>query len=221
MAGLVFRAAESNSISRLEEAIRAGGDINETQPSGETPLHAAACNRDGDQIAQALIAARADVDAVGPMNQTPLHVAAREGSLAVARLLVDAGADLEAQTTHGYDVMNGQGYHHPIDCTRGMHYVSFTTGTYPPPLFPFGALRLVCSCPPLHLAVHTGALAVVNLLLDAGASANSAAGNGNAALHFACMMGRRQIVERLLASGADAKALNHGKVRRFVGMSGE
>ena len=47
---------------------------------------------------QMLLSAKCNVHASGQNKWTPLHVACREGSAAVAIMLIDAGADVNAQT---------------------------------------------------------------------------------------------------------------------------
>lgn len=61
-------------------------------PFGLTPLHYAANRGDAAEVAR-LLAAGADVNAKGNCGQTPLHLA---GTAAVAKLLLEHGADLNA-----------------------------------------------------------------------------------------------------------------------------
>jgi len=48
-------------------------------------------------LVKALLEAKCDVDPLGPSGTTPLYMAAQNGRVASARLLVEAGADLEAE----------------------------------------------------------------------------------------------------------------------------
>lgn len=52
------------------------------------------------ELVQMLLSAKCNVHASGQNKWTPLHVACREGSAAVAIMLIDAGADVNAQTEH-------------------------------------------------------------------------------------------------------------------------
>ena len=67
-------------------------------PDDLTPLHEAV--RFPDVLA-ALIAAKADVSARDSAGNTPLHYACLDTNLASVRLLLDAGADPEAENGHG------------------------------------------------------------------------------------------------------------------------
>ncbi len=51
-----------------------------------------------------LIAERVHIDARDDYGRTPLHVAAENGQAEVAALLIEAGADIEAQTTRIYNL---------------------------------------------------------------------------------------------------------------------
>jgi ankyrin repeat protein len=56
----------------------------------------------GKLVAEILVRRGADVNTPrGPEAQTPLHMAARRGNVAIARVLLDAGAALEARDKKG------------------------------------------------------------------------------------------------------------------------
>ena len=61
---------------------------------------------------------------------------------------------------------------------------------------------------PLHCAVQSGDEVLLEVLLVAGAARDSHDGQGSSALLLAAMAGRRDMVQRLLAAGADVNAVN-------------
>lgn len=105
---------------RLAEfLIEAGADVNQSLPdTDETPLHAALCTADRaarDLVLRVLLAAGADpnrktkpgAETGGFMRdartrgETPLHRAAAFGSEETIRMLLDAGAQIDARDAHG------------------------------------------------------------------------------------------------------------------------
>lgn len=112
--GYMHRAWQIPQIVQL--LIDAGADFTSMHPRRGTPLHMACAARDANpRIVAALIAAGADVHSkfggYGPReirlaqgmdgDIQPIHYAASAGNVACVRLLLDAGADIEAATRNG------------------------------------------------------------------------------------------------------------------------
>jgi ankyrin repeat protein len=76
--------------SLVEELIRAGASVADTDEDGYTPLHSVA----HVSFAEVLVANGADVSARTPQGQTPLHTACKRGNLSVAKLLLAHGANV-------------------------------------------------------------------------------------------------------------------------------
>lgn len=70
-----------------------GADVNTVEPNrGRTPLlDAVACRH--ESVVRQLVGAGADVDIVDMLGDTPLNLAARQRSVSMARLLLEAGAN--------------------------------------------------------------------------------------------------------------------------------
>lgn len=85
-------AAASGSVECSRELLGAGATVNSLSPA-PAPLELAACSG-AVELCDLLLKANADVDAQSGSGRTALHAAARNGQLAVARHLVDAGASL-------------------------------------------------------------------------------------------------------------------------------
>jgi ankyrin repeat protein len=87
-------------LGRKEIAIKlldSGADVNAIDADGETALHSAC---DEEEIAALLLRRGANVIAA-TKGYTPLHAAAQFGSVGVARMLLRAGAELNAKDDNG------------------------------------------------------------------------------------------------------------------------
>jgi uncharacterized protein len=92
-------ACESGSAAIIERLLTAGVSVNATGPYGETALHT--CARAGNvEGSKALIARGASLDAGDNWRgQTPLMWATAQGHPDVMRVLIEAGADVNARST--------------------------------------------------------------------------------------------------------------------------
>lgn len=113
------RAAFHGHWRLCEFDLEAGADPGFPDPdSGETPLHAALCKRQSlahERVVEVLLAAGADPNRpceagietgcfmrdVRTRGETPLHRAAAYGTVNAIRLLIEAGARLEARDANG------------------------------------------------------------------------------------------------------------------------
>jgi ankyrin repeat protein len=107
----VFDAAALGRTERLSELLKANPDLATTLASdGFTPLHLAAFFGQAD-AARMLLDRRAPMNVASrnPLRVMPLHSAAAGSHVAVARLLVAAGADVNATQRHGYTPLHAAG----------------------------------------------------------------------------------------------------------------
>ncbi len=88
-------AAGYGTLRTLKALIDYGADTSTCNKVGDTILHAAA-NRGQTEIVSFLIAADLAVDARTQSGYTPLMYASQHGSAATVKVLVDAGADVNA-----------------------------------------------------------------------------------------------------------------------------
>jgi len=99
-------ATKANSKAIVEMLVKAGVDINWQDKMGETALHIAA--RFGhDECARVLLKGTPEQKANLELAEhafawTPLHIAAVDGHLGVAKLLVEAGADVDKVDSSGW-----------------------------------------------------------------------------------------------------------------------
>lgn len=133
----------------------------------------------------------------GRFRDLPLHLAAAQGNLEVARLLLDAGADLD-----GGDSDEST----PLHCAvlnRRAEMVRF--------LLDRGAdvnrrdRNGACA---LSFAASTGDSGVVGVILEAGADLNFVDRQGTTLMHFACSRGLWDLADRLISRGHDLGCTN-------------
>ena len=163
-------------------------------PRGDSPV-ADAAMRDDVAAVRALLAEGADVDAPRGDGMTGLHWAALNGNAEIARMLVGAGADLEAATRIGAHTAlhvagrEGSGEVVAILAEAGANVGAVTeTGATP-----------------LHFAAASGDARAVTALLDHGARVDAMEPEwGQTPLMFAAAPGRTNAVVALLEAGADA-----------------
>ena len=153
-----------------------------------------AAMRDDVAAVRALLAAGADVNAPRGDGMTGLHWAALNGSPEIARMLIGAGADLEAATRIGAHTAlhvagrEGSGEIVAILAEAGADVEAVTeTGATP-----------------LHFAAASGDVQAVTALLDHGARVDAMEPEwGQTPLMFAAALGRTNAVVALVEAGAD------------------
>lgn len=97
----LHHAAYNGDYNGVCDLLRAGADPNERDDSGYAPLHWAVfkgrCGGDREGIIRALLAAGAEVDAITGPGDSVLVLACRSGPHDLVRLVVEAGADVNAR----------------------------------------------------------------------------------------------------------------------------
>jgi ankyrin repeat protein len=91
---------EAGNRKAALERIRAGADVNKTQPDGTRPIHWAVHRVDYELI-EALIAKKAKVNVTNEFGATPIVEAAELADTRMLKLLLDAGADPEGANQDG------------------------------------------------------------------------------------------------------------------------
>ena len=165
-------------------------------------------------IARALLEAGAPVDGDPTDAETPLITAASYGDAEVARVLLNAGADLDAvASTNAGGVPEG---------TALRHAAVFGMSNVVEVLLAAGATDLVQAAAAgdvtglltpetpqrervaaLRIAAEHGRLDVIDQLLNAATPVDGVDADGSTALHEAAYQGRADSVSHLLARGAD------------------
>jgi len=177
-------AVAVGDIEEVKRLITEGADVNVKNEANQTPLHIAA-SRGFKDVAELLIAKGAIVNVRGNSN-TPLHLAARNGRTALVELLLNKGADINANDNQGYTPLGRamEGKHSKVIALLREH----------------GAKES------LHDVVIAGDIDAVKRFLSEGCDVNSRDSLGLTPLHLAAMHGHTDIMELLIAKGADLEA---------------
>lgn len=168
-------------------------------PGTAGAIHDAIVAGEVDRVAQLL---REDPSlASDPLNNDtrdlPLHTAAIQGNLEIARLLIEAGADID-----GYDVDEST----PLD-VAALRQQSEIVAL----LLANGAdanRRDKNGACPVSFAAFSGDMEIVRQLIAAGADLNYTSTNGTNLLHAACYRGLDELLDLIIERGGDVEKAN-------------
>ena len=99
--GNFFDLVKTGTLEEVNNAIKAGADINARDKDGKTPLMYAAWNNQNPEVIKVLLEAGADVNARDKNGWTPLMYAAWNENPDVIKVLLEAGADVNARDKDG------------------------------------------------------------------------------------------------------------------------
>ncbi len=196
--------------------------VTESQFEAMDSLHQAAIDGDIDKV-KSLIAKGVDVNAKsGYGNWTPLHVAARYGHRHVSEVLLNNGAEVDAEarrqvTPLFYAVSHGHKNVAELFIEKGANVnvkiqLSQATPLYCASMDPHEELVDLLLTKgadvdaALFCAARTGHIVATKLLLTKGANVNAKGENGLTPLHEAATYCRRSVAELLISHGADVNA---------------
>ncbi|MBN2315462.1 MAG: ankyrin repeat domain-containing protein [Sedimentisphaerales bacterium] len=197
----------------VELLIQQGADINAKDKWGCTPLYWSINNKvfpsDNDNppidSLHLLIANGADVNIEYGDGETALLLAAKAGQTDTVRLLLEAGANINAKDDRGQNAL-----HVMLDIRNASNNRYRLSKDTLELLLAKGAdvnAKDNDGRTPLHLAAESADREIVALLLDKGADINAKEDkSGFTALHYAARLGKRNIAELLIARGADIHA---------------
>ncbi|GFX52347.1 ankyrin repeat domain-containing protein 17 [Trichonephila clavipes] len=182
-------ACTNGDISTVKKLLEEGRSVNEITEDGESLLSLAASSG-YYELAQLLLAMKANVEDRGLKDMTPLMEAANAGNTDIVKLLIQHGADVNAQTSQekklkGAKVKN----HQDMKSQQEMH------GTIPGIVCPEGNTPLMFACAAGHEDI-------VRILLDAGARVEDHNENGHTPLMEAASAGHVEVAKLLVERGA-------------------
>jgi ankyrin repeat protein len=192
----LMEAGFAGPLADLERLLASGADVNARSQAGLTALMCAA--HDARKVAQ-LIAHGADVNARSDSGATPVYLASLySGALESVRQLLDHGANVSAVTKEGLTplhaaVATGDVAKASLLLARGAD-----VNAAPKPL----------AVAPLHVAAFVDDADMARLLLKRGAKVDAriAAFGNTTALIEASFAGKTNVLEALIAAGADVNA---------------
>lgn len=98
-------AIEDGHLTKVEELLKSGVDINETNGNSSTPLHQALL-LGNDSIARVLLENNASIIAATSEGWQPVHCAAMKGMSSMVSLCLDQKADIAARTLDGQTALH-------------------------------------------------------------------------------------------------------------------
>jgi len=177
----LFNAVDKEIVEVLID--EGGLDINTTDRWGKTLLHYA----DSRDHAQFLVARGADVDVKSNNGENPLSTLIRYRRGEVAELLVDSGADVDIFAACGLGMTDKVRFFLEQDPNL-VHATDLDGGDL------------------LHTAAALGQLHVAKILIAKGAAVEHGNRHDRTPLFEAAIRGHLDVIELLLASGADERA---------------
>lgn len=204
----LINSAESGDVADAEAALNDKAQVSSSDGFGWTPLHFSGIANSA-KLAKLLIGRGADVNALTVSasrkkgvftgeKSTPLHVAAAFGATEVAKVLIDAQANLNVKDQRGWTPL--------MKAARFGH-----TDTVKVLLDAGAQFEEPGSLAPLHFAAVAGHFDIVLALLDKGANVNAKTSAGDTALQYAAEFGNLEIVKVLLDKGADKNMVNNAQ----------
>lgn len=208
---LVCSAAENCDLDMMKLLISKGASVDGKERLGRTALHIAVskCSKD---IVQYLVSKGADVNAVRQLDWktngwTPLHEAAARGDVAVATLLLANGAKINAKTD------GESGGKTPLSVAAEAGKKDVAELLLKRKADPNARCQILLYTDPtlLHMVVDKHDLAMVRLLLHAGANPNVTCDRFDGyrdvtPLHLAAENGDTEIADVLIQAGAKVNA---------------
>ena len=201
--------------------IKQGADVYTEDAQKRTPLMCAALNGHSD-VACVLLGEGADIDARDLSTATPLHAAVINDHLDVARIFLDYGTDANAQDKDGsspmclaasngslpmLDLLLQKGASAEKTGKRGLSPLEFASRGGHASAVQWLLMRGVnvtsSNTFPLIEAVYANQPLIVRILLNGGVYINEVNESGYTALGAAVKQGNVNIVQRLVAAGAN------------------
>lgn len=191
---LLHQAAEEDNRAALHAILKSGVPVDSRDGHGNTALQVAAAHGRAECVVQ-LVAAGAAVDASNGLGWTALMQAARHGHMRAVMMLLASGAATAQTNVMGVTALGLAAVGGVVEVARA--------------LMDAGASSSEGSLCPVLLAAHFCQDAMLRVLLDRGASANTAARRTEVTpLMASAIASSASTAELLLARGAKADSIS-------------
>jgi len=171
---LLWEAARSGDADKVRAQLEAGADVDYLGPFGSTPL-LIGVKEENDEVIQLLVSEGADVDARTRLSWA-LSLAIDNEDVTTTRVLVEAGANLEAANDKGWTALMLAAHKGNLEMVRFFAENGAKINEESMGKDPLNALLI---------AVDGGYTDIVRVLLEHGASTEMKDGTPDAALEFA------------------------------------
>jgi ankyrin repeat protein len=191
----LLAAASANQVSRLREMLARGVDIEARDADGRSAL-LLATRSNAIEAAQLLIEAGADVNASDLIHDSPFLYAGAEGRLEILRMTLRHGADLASVNRYGGTALIPAAHHGHIETVREL----LKTDIHLDHVNNLGWTALLEA-----VILGDGGptyMAIIDLLIGAGADVNIADDDGVTPLQHATQRGFTRIAQMLRAAVA-------------------
>jgi ankyrin repeat protein len=186
---IATQAGRADNVTALLEA---GADPGARDQQERTALMLAV-ERGKEDVVQSL-ALTTDLEASDKKGRRALHLALERRHFAIARVLLDAGCDIDLPYGDGRTAL------HEALTADDAERIRFLLDAGASPSVPGPGLAT-----PLHTAAEADRIDWIEALIERGASPAARAADGSTPAHLAALQGHAGIVKRLLDLGADVK----------------
>jgi ankyrin repeat protein len=156
--------------------------------------------RKGDEAAVRRLVQQVDLMALDVEGSTALHLAVRLNNLAIAKMLINSGADVHAPDRYGVKPLSLAALNGNAEMVEAL----LKAGADPAASFRSGET-------PLMTAARIGAIDAVRILMAHGADVNAReASRAQTSLMWAAAEGHASVIETLVKGGADIHARSSG-----------
>ena len=222
----IWQAAEKGDVEAIKGFLAKDNKIGDQNKNGYSILHIAA--RTGQTaVAEFALANGANINLPSNSKKTPLHYTAQLNQLAMAKLLVEAKADLAAKDKKGrtaLDLATGEAKRELANYLRGVGVTSKSDEEAAKSIFVAAKIGSIDAIKKhleagvdvngknksgqtaLHVAAKAGQVDAVGALLEAKAGVAAADKSQKTALHYAAQKGHKVTTALLLEKGAAVNA---------------
>ncbi|UPX12620.1 uncharacterized protein EKO05_0003161 [Ascochyta rabiei] len=205
----LMRAVERTDVE-IAEYMLANGAKPDGAPGGRMSPVLKAVERNHPKLVQLLLRFGANVDAQDKQGRTALMTAAWKNNFHIMDVLLKGGADVNKKDNNGRHILHNLAA--DKDCNWGSNVIELLLHQNIALDGPQGQDESKRT--PLHWAASTGKRELCEMLLRRAmpprSNVNAEEGRGKAPIHLAIAHGRDDIVETLLAHGADVMARSDG-----------